>query len=114
MFADKEKCKRCGACAAECPYDLIVEDLDGFPKLRLAAKKTCIACGHCVAVCPTSALTLPDMPAVTPELTPQQCSDVTRKLKVSPEQADQFPAQPTIHTHLQGQAGARGNPGGTP
>lgn len=90
MFADKEKCKRCGACAAECPYDLIVEDQDGFPKLRLAAKRTCIACGHCVAVCPTNALTLPDMPAVTPELTPQQCGEVAKKLKVSPEQADQF------------------------
>ncbi|MEF2229375.1 MAG: 4Fe-4S binding protein, partial [Pseudodesulfovibrio sp.] len=56
MFADKDKCKRCGACAAECPYDLIVDDAEGFPKLRPAARKTCIACGHCVAVCPTGAL----------------------------------------------------------
>jgi len=89
MFADKEKCKRCGACAAECPYDLIVEDREGFPKLRFAAKKMCIACGHCVAVCPTGALSLPDLP-VAPELTPEQCGVFGRDLRISPEQADQF------------------------
>ncbi len=89
MFVDIEKCKRCGACGAECPYDLIVEDKEGFPKLRLAAKKTCIACGHCVAVCPTSALVLPELP-VTPELTPEQCVPLARDLRLTPEQADQF------------------------
>ena len=90
MFADKDKCKRCGACAAECPYDLIVDDPEGFPKLRPAAKKTCIACGHCVAVCPTGALTLPDMPQITAALSPGQCRDLARDLKISPDQADQF------------------------
>ncbi len=89
MFADKDLCKRCGGCAAECPYQLIVEDKEGFPKLRLAARKTCIACGHCVAVCPVQAITLPELP-VTPELTPEQCGEVARDLKVSPEMADQF------------------------
>jgi len=89
MFADKEICKRCGACFDECPYQLIVKDKEDFPKLRLAAKKTCIACGHCVAVCPVSAITLPDMP-VTPELTPEDCPPVARNMRVSAEQADQF------------------------
>lgn len=89
MFADKEKCKKCGACFAECPYQLIVEDKEGFPKLRLAAKRTCIACGHCVAVCPVEAVTLPDMP-VTPELTPGQCAPLEREGRVTLEQADQF------------------------
>lgn len=89
IFVDKEQCRRCGACHAECPYQLIVEDKEGFPKLRLAAKKTCIACGHCVAVCPTSALTLPDMP-VTPELKPDGCFPLERELRMTPDQADQF------------------------
>ncbi|CCH49660.1 nitroreductase family protein [Pseudodesulfovibrio piezophilus] len=89
MFAETEKCKRCGACFAECPYQLIVEDKEGFPKLRLAAKKTCIACGHCVAVCPVSALTLPDLP-VTESLAPEQCPPVLKDLRIEREQAEQF------------------------
>jgi len=89
MFADKEKCKRCGACFAECPYDLIVEDREGFPKLRLAARKTCIACGHCVAVCPAEAITLPEMP-VADSLGPDQCIPLLKDLRLTPEQADQF------------------------
>ena len=89
MFADKEKCKRCGACFAECPYDLIVEDREGFPKIRLAAKKTCIACGHCVAVCPTEAIVLPEMP-VTESLGPEQCAPLLGELRLTADQADQF------------------------
>ncbi|SOB59126.1 Nitroreductase [Pseudodesulfovibrio profundus] len=89
MFADKEKCKRCGACFAECPYQLIVEDKEGFPKLRLAAKKTCIACGHCVAVCPVEAVTLPELP-VAQRLAPEDCGDLTRDLRISREEAYQF------------------------
>jgi nitroreductase/ferredoxin len=89
MFADTDLCKRCGACFDECPYDLIVEDKEGFPRLRPAARKTCIACGHCVAVCPVGALTLPDLP-MTPRLAPEHCPPVERELGVSLEQAYQF------------------------
>ena len=89
MFADTEKCKRCGACFAECPYDLIVEDSEGFPKIRLAAKKTCIACGHCVAVCPTEAIVLPKMP-MTESLGPEQCAPLLKDLDLTGEQVDQF------------------------
>lgn len=90
MFADTEKCKRCGACADECPYDLIREDTNGFPKLRPAARKMCIACGHCVAVCPVEALTLPEMAGVTPQLGPDDCLAMARDLRISAEQADLF------------------------
>ncbi|BCS88721.1 nitroreductase family protein [Pseudodesulfovibrio sediminis] len=89
MFADKTLCKRCGACQDECPFDLVVEDREGFPKLRLAAKKTCIACGHCVAVCPVSAITLPEMP-VAEQLAPEHCLPLAKDLKISTEQAEQF------------------------
>ncbi|MBG0791457.1 MAG: nitroreductase family protein [Desulfovibrionaceae bacterium] len=90
MFTDKEICKRCGACADECPFDLIVEDRDGFPKLRPAARRTCINCGHCVAVCPVGAVTLPEMGDVTDGLAPDQCGPLLRDLKITPEQAEQF------------------------
>jgi nitroreductase/NAD-dependent dihydropyrimidine dehydrogenase PreA subunit len=90
MFADKDICKRCGACRDECPFDLVVEDREGFPKLRPAARKTCINCGHCVAVCPVGAVTLPEMAAVTPGLAPGQCGPLDRDLKLTPAQADQF------------------------
>ncbi|QGY39733.1 4Fe-4S dicluster domain-containing protein [Pseudodesulfovibrio cashew] len=89
MFADKEMCKRCGACLSECPYQLIVEDKEGFPKLRPAARKTCIACGHCVAVCPTGSAVLPEMP-VAASLTPEQCGKISRDMRIAPEEADQF------------------------
>jgi len=89
MFADKEKCKRCGACHDECPFDLIVRDRDGFPKLRPAARKTCINCGHCVAVCPVSALTLPEMP-VSEGLAPSRCTPLLRESGITPDQAEQF------------------------
>lgn len=100
MFADKELCKQCGACFSECPYQLIVEDKEGFPKLRLAAKKTCIGCGHCVAVCPVSALTLPDLP-VAQGLSPAQCIQMVRDNHVTIEQADQFLEEPPINQGLQ-------------
>jgi len=89
MFADKEKCKQCGACFVECPYDLIVKDREDYPKIRLAAKKTCIGCGHCVAVCPTEAITLPEMPVVQ-SLSPDQCAPLLKDLRLAPEQAEQF------------------------
>lgn len=89
VFVDKEKCIRCGACSAECPYQLIAVDKEEYPKLRLAAKKMCIACGHCVAVCPVEALTLPELP-VAHELAPEQCGTLEKDLKITPEQADQF------------------------
>ncbi|MCJ2165689.1 MULTISPECIES: nitroreductase family protein [unclassified Pseudodesulfovibrio] len=90
MFADKDICKQCGACLDECPFDLIVDGADGFPKLRPAARKTCINCGHCVAVCPVGAVTLPEMPAVSQGLSPEQCVPLVRDLKLTPDQAEQF------------------------
>lgn len=89
VFADPDACKQCGACYDVCPYQLVVEGKDGFPKLRLAAKKTCIACGHCVSVCPARAIILPEMP-VTPELSPDQCDAFDRNARITMDQADQF------------------------
>jgi len=56
LSVDVEKCIKCYACIAECPFDLINEDKEGFPQLRKAALRRCIRCGHCMAVCGSGAL----------------------------------------------------------
>jgi nitroreductase/ferredoxin len=89
MFCDTDLCKRCGACVAECPFEVVVADAEGVPSLRRAARKMCIGCGHCVAVCPVGALTLPEMP-VTPEVGPGDCPPVMREARPAPEAAELF------------------------
>lgn len=89
MFVNTEVCKKCGSCRDECPFDLIVDGRDGFPKLRPAARKTCIACGHCVAVCPVQALSLPEMP-VTPALLPDDCEPWPASARIDPDEAERF------------------------
>ncbi len=58
LTVDQEICKKCYACIAECPFDLINMDKEKFPQLRKAAVKRCIRCGHCMAVCVTDALAI--------------------------------------------------------
>lgn len=55
---DKERCKRDGICAKECPTKIIRFTDDKFPTLVENAEEYCLNCGHCVAVCPHGALTL--------------------------------------------------------
>jgi nitroreductase/NAD-dependent dihydropyrimidine dehydrogenase PreA subunit len=89
MFCDIDLCRRCGACVAECPFEVVVPDGEGFPALRRAARKMCIGCGHCVAVCPVGALTLPEMP-VTPEVGPGHCPPVPGGARPDPARAELF------------------------
>lgn len=51
---DREKCIRCGRCAAVCPA-LVIEKAD--KEYRVAHPAACIKCYHCVAVCPEDAVT---------------------------------------------------------
>ena len=46
-----DACISCGACAAGCPVEAIVEGAD---KYEIDAD-TCIECGACADVCPVSA-----------------------------------------------------------
>ncbi len=47
-----DACINCGACAASCPVEAIVEG-DGKYEIDEA---TCIDCGACAAGCPTDAI----------------------------------------------------------
>ena len=50
-----EKCVKCGACASECPSDVLLRHGEkAMPEVADTAN--CIGCGHCVAICPTGAL----------------------------------------------------------
>jgi NADH-quinone oxidoreductase subunit I len=63
LFMNWELCTTCGACARDCPLDIII--MDG---VRIPGKKgkvpyffsidqsKCMYCGHCVEACPTDAL----------------------------------------------------------
>ncbi len=68
LSVDQEKCIKCYSCIAECPFDLINEDKEGFPQLRKAALRRCIRCGHCMAVCGADALDITISPLASSAL----------------------------------------------
>lgn len=80
---DTQKCKRDSICIAECPFDLLYENEDGYPEIRRAAKRMCIRCGHCLAICPHGALTFE-------ETAPEDCAPVLDEHSLSPAQVEQF------------------------
>lgn len=68
-YIDHEKCKECGACVKECPYNAIVKterpcsgacpvDAISWDDYGIAMidEKKCINCGQCVASCPFGAI----------------------------------------------------------
>lgn len=81
---DKDKCKRDGICANECPARVIeISRPDGYPRPAGDAADRCINCGHCVAVCPQGALSLQTMK-------PEECIPVSRELLPRPDQVTHF------------------------
>jgi len=83
ITVDRDKCQRDGICVSECPFNLIVQDDDGYPEERPAAARLCISCGHCVAVCPHQALSLEEMPS-------DDCTPIRKDLVIGQETAEQF------------------------
>lgn len=84
FVVDEEKCKRDGACVAECPLGLIeFKDENSVPTPAERADELCVNCGHCVAVCPHGALSHTSM-------TPEQCPPVRREWMLDPEQVEHF------------------------
>jgi nitroreductase/NAD-dependent dihydropyrimidine dehydrogenase PreA subunit len=81
---DKEKCKKDGICASECPRKIIlIDDVDKTPYPAPDAEEQCNHCGHCVAVCPTGAINHSSM-------SPDECPPVQDDLLLNIEQAEQF------------------------
>ncbi|MBU1419410.1 MAG: nitroreductase family protein [Proteobacteria bacterium] len=83
ISVDQEQCKKCYSCIAECPFDLINQDKEGFPQLRKAAIKKCIRCGHCMAVCLSDALDITVSPFAESPV-------VDKGLLPSPESVEHF------------------------
>lgn len=84
ITVDKDKCKRDGICAAECPMGIIrLKDQEGYPQMIPGGEQTCLECGHCVAVCPQGALTHRGVPV-------EACPPILGGLTVSHDQAVQF------------------------
>ena len=54
IFIDKEKCKKCGKCAAVCPGSLIGKNPDGTACMRYP--KDCWGCTSCVKECRAEAI----------------------------------------------------------
>lgn len=81
---DKDKCKKDGICAEECPRQLIsLENEAGYPDIALESESFCMTCGHCVAVCPHGAMSIYGAAI-------GDCPEVDKGLTLSWEQADQF------------------------
>ena len=54
---DKEKCTKCGLCAADCPV-LIIDPKSEYPEIKEGKEAQCIKCQHCLAIFPTAALSI--------------------------------------------------------
>ena len=80
---DREKCKKDGLCAMDCPFAIIRLDGDGFPEMVPGGDGVCTRCGHCVAVCPHGALDHAEVPA-------EQSPEIRKDLAVNADQAVQF------------------------
>ncbi len=74
---DASRCTRCGACAADCPSRIIVQQGRDLPAIAPDRESACLQCQHCLAVCPTAAISifgrdparsLPLKPGVFPSL----------------------------------------------
>ena len=72
-----ELCLRCGACARECPQNVLVQATEKTVPM-VQRPEECIACGHCAALCPSSALQHPAFP-------PENIVQVEEKRLPSPE-----------------------------
>jgi len=57
---NKERCKGCGLCIANCPTDILAKTSDvndqGAYYTVCTDESLCIACGNCAVMCPDAAI----------------------------------------------------------
>jgi 2-oxoglutarate ferredoxin oxidoreductase subunit delta len=62
IVADKEHCKGCGLCVANCPTKSIelAKEVNGrgYHFVTLVNPDTCIGCTNCATMCPDSVITV--------------------------------------------------------
>jgi 2-oxoglutarate ferredoxin oxidoreductase subunit delta len=62
IVVDKERCKGCGVCIANCPTHSIALSHEvngkGYNYLHLVNPETCTGCTNCATVCPDSVITV--------------------------------------------------------
>ena len=81
---DKNKCKKDGICASECPTAIIrLKDENSVPAIIPDSEELCLICGHCVAVCPYGALNHTRVPI-------EECPSIETDLVLNEKQAIQF------------------------
>jgi nitroreductase/NAD-dependent dihydropyrimidine dehydrogenase PreA subunit len=83
LIVNKNKCRRDGLCAEECPGMLIQVPEGGFPEIKPGMEGACIECGHCIAVCPHGALS-------HEKIRIENSPEILEELKISMRQAEQF------------------------
>lgn len=84
IIVDKNRCKQCNACIAECPNGVaITKGSDGYPKSGDDFEERCINCFHCTAVCRNHALSFSDRSW-------EDSAPLNKELSINLEQAEQF------------------------
>lgn len=62
IVVDKERCKGCGVCVANCPTEAIALSKEvngkGYNFLSFEHPEKCIGCANCATVCPDAVITV--------------------------------------------------------
>jgi len=106
LIIDKNKCKKDGICARECPMVIIkLKDGNGFPEMVPGGEGICNYCGHCVAICPNGALSHANVPI---EKSPSIDKELEQPVEKEKLRSGSIPICPSVrHPESPGSNGGR-------
>jgi Uncharacterized Fe-S center protein len=62
IVVDTEKCKGCGVCVVNCPFNVIAlakeVNSKGYNYLKMVEPEKCTGCTNCATVCPDAVITV--------------------------------------------------------